>query len=167
MHCPTGEEPTLQKILIESGRFTIEDEEFQRLAREIKELNPEYEVRRVYTHIPADGPPPAGGPPFIEDLDVWIPWAHIAGGAAAAATQVVVRQVIEWFREQKWQRGPGPGGEVRPLPKYVNLYGPKGELLQVVEVPHPGAEPREREIEHPEVGRRNPSSLREWPPEQR
>lgn len=70
-------EPTLPEILIETGLFNYEEEEVQELVRELQQLGPEYEVRRVYTYSPHQAA--GGGFPVIEALDIWIPWGHIAG----------------------------------------------------------------------------------------
>lgn len=77
---------------------------------------------------------------------------------------MIVQRSLEWLREQKWKGGAGPP-EVHPLPKRVYIYGPKGEILQVVEIERPDAEPTYKEIDNPEERQRDRSILREWPPE--
>jgi hypothetical protein len=144
--------------------YTYEPEAIEELVQGIQDVSQEYEVRPVYEKVP---PSWWGGHPVYEVIALWVPWEHIATGAAAGIANAMAQRALDWLLKRPWLPAPAPPGSPSVLPKGVYIYGPRGEILQTVEVRHPGAEPIYGDRMYPghfsAPGDR--SRLREWPPE--
>ncbi len=141
--------------------YSYEPEAIEELVQEIQEVSQAFDVRPVYDDLQA-----WGGHPVYEVIALWVPWEHITTGAAAGIANAMAQRALDWLLRRRWLPAPSPPDSPTVLPKGVYIYGPRGEILQTVEVRHPGVEPVYGERLHPhysDPGDR--SQLREWPPE--
>lgn len=162
-------ESTLPEILVNPDRWIIdsyEPEDILKLVDELQEVSGDYEVRPVYQEVP---PHWWGGHPVFEVIAVWVPWSHIAAGAASGITAAVTQRTLNWLLERPWIPHPiWPIYPDKPLVKGVHIYGPRGEILQTVEIERPEREPVHDEPSYPDTREgRDPSQLRPWIPEKR
>jgi hypothetical protein len=159
----------LPQILVELDyRFEYQQEEVEELLSIFQNLGPEYDVQAVCEEPPRKGG--NGGFPLLEAISIWIsedvPWGSMAAGAAGGAAGAVGNQVMDWVRHRFQRRSPrqqeNPYGRI---PIMRAIYGPRGEILDIVELEHPDAAPIIPQHLPEEPRTRDRSTLREWPPE--
>jgi hypothetical protein len=72
------------------------------------------------------------GVTVFEILNIWVPWSELPHDAFMAAAGIVAKEAVAWAR-RRLKTSPH-------RPKYISIYGPRGEILKVVKVEASGEE---------------------------
>ena len=117
----------MPQIILEPGNpLDLRRDKLEPLMNAILELDSSYEVRLAFNDQRGYGVT------WWQVLHVWLPWAGVALGGAAA--KKIVELAIDWAHHRL------KGDEPNHRPRSVSIYGPDGQILKQIRVDHSGHE---------------------------